>query len=469
MLLFFLLFLLYSYIHTNNFIMTHIWLIWLGTMWENLVKNIISRDEPIVIWNRTYEKSLSLVKEIGDMVITFEKLEECISHIETPRNIFLLVPAGSATHDVATKLFSLLSPWDAIWDLWNAHWDTTILHQSESMKHGIHWIGCGISWWSEWARLGPSIMPGGDETSIRTMLPILEKIAAKDFYWNPCVTYVGKAAAGNFVKMVHNGIEYAIMQGIAEIYALLRESNTPQSEIKKIFQELNTGLLKSFLLDISVDILGAKDTDGWDLLSKISDIAWSKWTGGWTIEAALKLGVPVPSIAEALFSRWMSWRNHHFTIEKDANWHWYNETKNPVIHSLRSTLILIYLGSYLQGIDLLLAAEKEFQWWINMQEVLRIWQGGCIIRSKMLEILPKFLSENQVALEWRSIEELLLSMRHINDSDQPTPVIDATYNYLQTFFVEKLPTNLIQAMRDSFGSHGVKRVWSDISENFIWK
>ncbi len=157
-------------------------------------------------------------------------------------------------------------------------------------------------------------MPGGEAESVQRMLPLLEKIAAKDFTGKPCVTYVGKAAAGNFVKMVHNGIEYAIMQGIAEIYDILRYGNISQPEIQNIFRGLNTGLLKSFLLDITVDILGVKDIDGTDLLTKISDRAGSKGTGGWTVEAALKFGVPVPAIAESLFARWMSGRNHRFSF-----------------------------------------------------------------------------------------------------------------------------------------------------------
>ncbi len=204
-------------------------------------------------------------------------------------------------------------------------------------------------------------MPGGDEETVRRMLPLLEKIAAKDFAGKPCVTYVGRAAAGNFVKMVHNGIEYAIMQGIAEIYDILRYGNTSQSQIQTIFQDLNTGLLKSFLMDITVDILGRKDSDGTDLLEKISDIAGSKGTGGWTVEAALKLGVPVPTIAESLFARWMSGRNQHFSFPGIR-------TQNETIHNplstqfLHDTLSLVYLGAYLQGLDLIVAAEKEFQW-----------------------------------------------------------------------------------------------------------
>jgi 6-phosphogluconate dehydrogenase len=463
--------------------MTHLGLIGLGTMGENLVRNIISRDESIVVWNRSLDKVDTLITEVWNSVLKAETLRDLVEKTESPRSIFLLVPAGKVTNDVAEELLSLLNPGDSIWDLGNAHWDTTLANQKLAQEHGIHWVGCWISGGSEGARLWPALMPGGEEESIRRMLPLLEKIAAKDFTGKPCVTYVGKAAAGNFVKMVHNGIEYAIMQGIAEIYDILRYGNTPQSEIQNIFKELNTGVLKSFLMDITVDILGVKDPilPPWEmeaggiseyLLEKISDKAGSKGTGGWTVEAALKLGVPVPSIAESLFARWMSGRSHTFSFPEMGT---QNETiNNPVsTQFLHDTLSLVYLGSYLQGLDLIVAAEKEFQWWIDLREVLRIWQGGCIIRSRMLEILPAFYSlpTTADASEFAgSIKTKLDNTSSVlNKLKIPTPVIGSIRDYFMTLFVEKLPTNLIQAMRDSFGAHGVKRIGSDVSESFVWK
>lgn len=452
--------------------MTHLWLIGLGTMGENLVRNIISRDESIVVWNRSLDKVDALVAETGNTVIKADTIADLVQKTESPRNIILLVPAGKVTTEVAQELFGILSPSDAIWDLGNAHWDVTLANQAEALKHGIHWVGCGISGGSEGARLWPALMPGGEEETVRRMLPLLEKIAAKDFAGKPCVTYVGRAAAGNFVKMVHNGIEYAIMQWIAEIYDILRYGNTPQSEIQTIFQGLNTGLLKSFLLDITVDILGVKDSDGTDLLEKISDIAGSKGTGGWTVEAALKLGVPVPTIAESLFARWMSGRNQNFSFPGMRS---QNETINNPLSAqfLHDTLSLVYLGAYLQGLDLIVAAEKEFQWWINLSEVLRIWQGGCIIRSRMLEVLPAFygLPTTADASEFMNhIKTKLDNTSSVLDKIKiPSPVIGSIRDYFMTLFVEKLPTNLIQAMRDSFGAHGVKRIGSDVSETFQWK
>lgn len=446
--------------------MTHLWLIGLGTMGENLVRNIISRDESIIVWNRSLDKVDALVAEIGDTVIKAETIADLIQKTESPRNIILLVPAGKVTTEVAQELFAILSPGDAIWDLGNAHWDVTLANQAEALKHGIHWVGCGISGGSEGARLWPALMPGGEEETVRRMLPLLEKIAAKDFGGKPCVTFVGSAAAGNFVKMVHNGIEYAIMQGIAEIYDILRSVNTPQAEMKAIFEELNTGLLKSFLLDITVDILGTKDSDGTDLLGKISDIAGSKGTGGWTVEAALKLGVPVPTIAESLFARWLSGRNHHVSFWKMKN-EWISKIETNL---LKQALKVAYISAYVQGIELILAAEKEWNWGIDIQEVLRIWQGGCIIRSEMLRVLPVFYTNSANSQQSEDIPALLLDVKTVlNQVNMSTPVLSSAYNYMATLLAEKLPTNLIQAMRDSFGAHGVKRIGSDVSESFTWK
>ncbi len=449
-------------------------LIGLGTMGENLVRNIVSKGESIVVWNRTIEKVSALHSELGEAVIVWTTVSELISKMEAPRNIFLLVPAGKATDEVAQTLFGLLSPGDAIWDLGNAHWDTTIAHQTEAIKHNIHWIGCGISGGSEWARLWPAMMPGGDRETIERMLPILQKISAKDFSENPCVTYVGSAAAGNFVKMVHNGIEYAIMQGIAEVYDILRWAEKNQAEIQDIFREINTGIVSSFLLDITVDILWVKDPAHSSdfLLEKISDIAGSKWTGGWTVEAALKLWVPVPTIAESLFARWNSGRNAIIKKNEKSDiftpWKWGEllDTK-----TLRETLELTYLAAYVQWLELILTAEKEFQWGINIMEVMRIWQGGCIIRSQMLAIIPQIYTASPGTSEF--LHQLQVHMGSIDTvvraSGVPIPVIASSREYLKTLMSEKLPTDLIQAMRDHFWAHTVKRIWSDVCETFIWK
>lgn len=454
--------------------MSHLWLIGLGTMGENLVRNIVSKDESIVVWNRTLEKVVTLQNELWTALILWEDIEDLVQKIETPRNIFLLVPAGKATDEVAQTLFTLLSPGDAIWDLGNAHWNTTIAHQKEALQHTIHWIWCGVSWGSEWARLWPSMMPGGDRETIERMLPILQKISAKDFAWNPCVTYVGASAAGNFVKMVHNGIEYAIMQWISEIYNILRSSGKNQDEMQTIFREMNTGITASFLLDITIDILNFRDPidSGSFLLEKMSDIAGSKGTGGWTLEAALEFWVPVPAISEALFARWMSGRNLQIKKnEQSTPFSPWLGSELPDTKTLRETLEFTYLASYVQWLELILAAEKEFHWGINLEEVIRIWQGGCIIRSQMLTIIPKIYQTSPKTSEF--LHQLQPRLRSIETvvrlSEVPIPVIASVREYFKTLMSENLSTNLIQAMRDHFGAHTVKRIGSDISETFSWK
>ncbi len=454
--------------------MSHLGLIGLGTMGENFVRNIVSKDESIVVWNRTPEKVTTLQSELGEAVIVWETVSELIKKMESPRNVFLLVPAGKATDEVAQTLFNLLSPGDAVWDLGNAHWDSTIAHQLKASQHGIHWIGCGISGGSEWARLWPAMMPGWDKESIERMLPILQKISAKDFAGNPCITYVWAAAAGNFVKMVHNGIEYALMQGIAEIYDMLRAAGKNQDEMKSIFKEINIGIVNSFLLDITVDILWVKDPVSTSefLLEKISDIAGSKWTGSWTVEAALKLWVPVPTIAESLFARWNSGRNAIIKKnEKFATFTPFAWGKLPDTKTLREALELTYLAAYVQWLELILTAEKEFQWGINIIEVIRIWQGGCIIRSQMLAIIPQIYEASPGTSEF--LHQLQTHMASLDEvvcwSGVPIPVIASSREYLKTLMSEKLPTNLIQAMRDHFGAHGIKRIGSDVGQTFDWK
>lgn len=288
--------------------MSHLGLIGLGTMGENLVRNIVSKDESIVVWNRTLEKVIALQSELSESIIVWETISDLITKTEVPRNIFLLVPAWKATDEVAQTLFELLSPGDAIWDLGNAHWDTTIAHQSEASQHGIHWIGCGISGGSEWARLWPAMMPGGDKASIDRMLPILQKISAKDFAGNPCVTYVWAAAAGNFVKMVHNGIEYGMMQAIAEGFEVFEKSGY-DLDFEAIAQLFNQGsVIRGWLMELTANAF-SKDPK----LESIKGKMFSSGEGRWTLETALDLGVPTPVIALSLLMRYRSLQDDTFT------------------------------------------------------------------------------------------------------------------------------------------------------------
>ncbi len=358
-------------------------------------------------------------------------------------------------------------------------------------KQHFHLISCGVSGGEEGALHGPSIMPSGEPEIVNSLLPILEKIAALDFEGKPCVTNIGLGPSGHFVKMVHNGIEYALMQGIAEIYDILRYNSYSNDQIRKVFIELNQGELKSFLLDITIKILETKDNLGEGfLLDQIKDQAGAKGTGSWTIEAALELGVAVPTIAAAVFARIMSARNHRFDVYKrnvDRNMlpkYWQNvfelkdsldglkyrerdfeqfETEQTNIKDTLFYQLLshIYKVSYLQGLELIIETNKIYKWNIDINEVLRIWQGGCIIRSQMLENLIEIYRNNNE--ESFNLREFIDNYRDklqdiLPHNDLPLPVIHSVFDYILSITNKNLPTNLIQAQRDFFGAHTFERI-----------
>ena len=340
--------------------------------------------------------------------------------------------------------------------------------ESENPKQYFHLISCGVSGGEEGALHGPSIMPSGEIEIVNSFLPILNKIAALDFQGKPCTTNIGLGPSGHFVKMVHNGIEYALMQGIAEIYDILRYNSYSNFEIREVFIELNQGELKSFLLDITVKILETKDdlSEGF-LLDKIKDQAGAKGTGSWTVEAALELGVAVPTIAAAVFARSMSARNQSFNCQKKEikpiNTQNFARKPYPVAVSwLKKVLRLVFLVSYLQGLDLIAQADNYHKWQIDISEICRIWQGGCIIRSGMLTDLDEyFFCEKKLSNKILSFESgyNILPIIEIDlQTETPTPVLHSISDYILSITNKNLPTNLIQAQRDFFGAHTFERI-----------
>jgi 6-phosphogluconate dehydrogenase len=309
-------------------------------------------------------------------------------------------------------------------------------------------------------------MPGGNKDAVDEILPILEKAAADDFNNNKCVTNVGHGASGHFVKMVHNGIEYGIMQGITEVYDILKRESYSNFEISEFFDKINHGeiesfyqdnlpvRLESFLIDITVKILKTKDSlSDQFLIDKIKDVAKAKGTGGWTVEAALELGVYTPTLAAAVFARTGSARGQSFLVETTKDQIEEYTDKEALEQILSLGLESVYLGCFLQGLDLIKKANIENNWDIDLREVLRIWEGGCIIRTKLLANMwemwqSKFNFKNRV---WS-----LSFLSGFNDS-LPLPVLHSSLDYFQTLSSELLPTNLIQAQRDYFGAHTYKR------------
>lgn len=443
-------------------------------MGRNIALNIAESGFDVSVYNRTYSKTEWLIQDSSfDNLVGFETLEDFVSSLEKPRRIMLMVKAGRGTDAVIDQLIPLLEKGDIIIDGWNAHWENTIKRSEKLQKEGIHFIGSGVSGGEEWARHGPSLMPWWDPEAYETIRPIWEAIAAKDFSWDPCTTHVGKGPAGNFVKMVHNGIEYAIMQAIAEVYDLYRYAGYDNNQIHEVFSVLNTWLLESFLLEITTEIFTHEDpkNPGSDLIDKIRDRAKSKGTWWWTVQSAIDLGVPVPSISEALMARQISAREWRFHID----WQQADEHEQKLefdIDWMRDTLTLAYLWAYLQWLDCIKAADEEYEWWIDLGEVIRIWQWGCIIRSRMLEILPAFF-DNSITRPTAyqelqdAIPRLLNNTSGILDKPRiPSPVLGSIRDYFMAIYRKKLPTNLIQAQRDYFWAHTFERIDSPDGDLF---
>jgi 6-phosphogluconate dehydrogenase len=435
----------------------------LAVMGANLARNLASRDLQVAVYNRTQSKTEDLEKtwyqdqqdnpSYQGGLYGYQDLESFVMSLQRPRKVMILVKSGNPVDDVIDQLLEYLEPGDIIIDTGNSNWKDTQRRLSQLSEKQIRFVGCGVSGGEEGALRGPSLMPGGDLEAVQEILPYLQKIAARDFQNQACTTYVGSGAAGHFVKMVHNGIEYSIMQGIAEIYDLLKGCGLSTEVIQKHFKDLNSGLLESFLLEITVDILGTKDGDEY-LVDKIKDQAKAKGTGGWTVEAGLEFGAYIPSIAESVFARTGSSRNQRFIINRDEIYTHISLNKLTNFEELlHQTLDGVYLASYLQGLDLIALANQEKNWGIDLNEVIRIWQGGCIIRSRYLEKLPQIWNSTDQEFTQKAAMKMLM-----NGTNTPTPVISSCYNYLQTIQAQYLPTNLTQAQRDYFGAHTYKRV-----------
>jgi 6-phosphogluconate dehydrogenase len=437
----------------------------LATMGSNLAKNFASKNIKTSVYNRTYEKTEALIKEQNENILGFKNLSNFVLSIEKPRKIILMIKSGSPIDLFIEEIYPFLEDDDILIDAGNSNWKDT-KRRIEQLKEGklytleaitksdsnlvlnkkINFVGCGISGGEEGAKLGPSIMPGGDKEVVDNLLPLLEKISAKDFEGKPCTTNIGLESSGHFVKTVHNGIEYAMMQGIAEIYDILKNSDYTNLEIKKVFEEINTKENKSFLLDITIKIFESKDYDKEFLIDKIIDKAKAKGTGKWTVESAMDLGISAPTIAASLFARTASARSQNFETIRN------NPIKEKVEinnKDLWFALNKVFECSYFQGLDIIAEANKEYGWEIDLKEVVRIWQGGCIIRSEILKNLyTKWTKVLNLKENFDSLNRVIDLNRNL-----PKPALNSCKDYILSLSTNELPTNLIQAQRDYFGAH----------------
>ncbi len=445
----------------------------LAVMGQNLALNIARKGFAVAVYNRTSERTKNFIQQRvkDEQILPSYDLKSFVSSLKKPRKIIIMVKAGSPVDDMINDLLPYLEEGDLLIDAGNSHYADTNKRLERLSKSGILFLGTGVSGGEFGALHGPSIMPGGTRQAYELVEEIFLKIAAKTED-GPCCTYVGDYSAGHFVKMVHNGIEYAIMQAIAEVYDIMRKIlNLKIAEIGKIFERWNNSELSSFLVEITYKIMEKTDSEtGKPMLDMILDKAEQKGTGKWTVEAALDLGIPTPSLNLAVVARVLS----HFKDQRVqlSNLYWKKPSSNAdstLIDDLEKALELAMFLAYSQGLWLIHEASKVYRYGADLSEVLRIWKGGCIIRSKMIDFLRNILVENpqdvnllgnKKAVEYlkQRIHSTMKVCQIAREAELPTLVLNSSLDYLFSMKEANLPANLIQAQRDFFGAHTFERI-----------
>src|SRR5690606_14674751 len=364
----------------------------LAVMGSNLARNLARHGYSVALYNRTAAKTEELVAAHGDegTFVPSAELEDFVASLERPRKMIIMVKAGGPTDAVIESLIPLLEEGDIVVDGGNAHYEDTRRREAYLRDKGLHFVGAGISGGEEGALNGPSIMPGGPAESYVTLGPILEDISAK-VDGEPCCTHIGPDGAGHFVKMVHNGIEYADMQFIAEAYDILRSAGLEPAELADVFTEWNTGDLDSYLIEITADVLRHVDAEtGKPFVDIVADAAEQKGTGRWPVQNALELGLPVNTVAESVFARPTS---GHAPLRDASRAALHGPRPGSVAAGQRASLVeqvrhalwASKVIAYAQGLDLIRTASEQFDWNIDVAGVAKIWRAGCIIRARLLE------------------------------------------------------------------------------------
>lgn len=469
---------------------SEIGLLGLGVMGKSLAINLATKGIKVAVFNRHVEKlevdiaqNFALEqKDIYDFP-WYDDLEEFVNALERPRNIFLMVNAGKTVDLVIESLLPFLEQEDLIIDGGNSHYKDTLRRERELKDKGILFVGTGISGGEEGAKKGPSIMPGGSKESYVRVGKFLEKIAAKDKDGNPCCTYIGPDGAGHFVKMLHNGIEYGEMQLIAEFYHLFRfYLNYSPEDIAVVFEEWNKEM-KSYLLEISVEILQKKE-NGKFLIDNILDAAKQKGTGGWSTNAALELGVPFDTITSAVLARIISGKKEE-RLEAMKLYSNENTSEKNNLKLESTELFKAYKSAgiinHAIGFDLLSEASKVYQWDLNLSEIARIWTNGCIIRSAFMEELVEIFKDSpfqNILMHPKITERIKAGKNQLTkvtgeaiNAGCPMPVLSSATNYLLSYISGQTSANMIQAQRDFFGAHTYERTDKPRGEFFHteWK
>ena len=457
----------------------------LGTMGRNLVLNIADHGFAVCGYDRDVAQQQRLTAEgAGKQVMAVANMQQLVDSLEKPSKIMLLVPAGKIVDAVLAELVPLLQKDDIVIDGGNSHFTDTDRRYTQLQQSGIHFMGMGVSGGEEGARFGPSMMPGSNEQSFNAVKNILESIAAKTED-GPCVTFIGNGAAGHYTKMVHNGIEYAMMQLISEVYGLLKNvGGLSDEELQKTFAGWNKTELQGFLIEITADVFLKKDDKtGALLVDMILDKAKQKGTGMWTSQSAMDLNVPIPVIDAAVSMRYLSAMKDERMVTAEK-YHFPENTvlvnKDQLVADCKEALQFAFILAYAQGLHLLHEASKAFNYNINIAEVVRIWKGGCIIRSSLLNEIRKAYVENSTLNNIIHSSVFTESLKNMRDAAEqicsialknkiPVAAFAASLNYFDAYCTAKMPANLIQAQRDFFGAHTYERTDAPGSFHTDWK
>lgn len=457
----------------------------LGTMGRNLLLNIADHGFAAIGFDKDPAKASLLESSAspGTTVKGVGSLAEMVSLLKAPRKVMMLVPAGPIVDAVIKDLLPLLQEGDIIIDGGNSHFTDTLARIQYLEDKKIHFMGMGVSGGEHGARTGPSIMPGGDKEAWIQVKPILEAIAAK-VNDEPCVAYMGNNAAGHYVKMVHNGIEYGIMQMISEVYDFLKRGlGFDNDEMHDLFKKWNEGELQSFLIEITADIFPKKDElTNSRLIDVILDKAGSKGTGKWTSQEAMNLPVPLPTIDMAVAMRDISgYKNERMQAASlyKPKIKSFTTNKEKLVQQLQDALYAATLFTYAQGLSMLHKASAERQMDIPLKDVVKIWRGGCIIRSAQLEIftaaykknpdLANILLDKKIAAIVKKKQTGLRKMvQQYAAAKIPAAALMSTLAYLDAYTSERMATNLIQAQRDYFGAHTYQRLDKEGSFHTEW-
>ena len=453
---------------------THIGLIGLGVMGENLALNLERNGFSVTGFDLDANKCTSFAKRTeGLQACAANSLAELVANLQLPRRVWLMVPAGAPVDAVLNELRTLLSAGDVVIDGGNTLYRDTQRRIDSLEGTGILFVGSGVSGGEEGALYGPALMPGGSPEAWPLVRPFLQAIAAKADDGQACCEWMGPGGSGHFVKMVHNGIEYADMQMICEAYALMKSLGMAPMQMSAVFREWSQGELSSYLIDITADILAYKDPEtGNALVEMILDTAEQKGTGKWTSQIALDMGVSAPTIADAVFARTMSAMQAERVLASKL-------LKGPqpqaaqnlaeVLPKIQGALLAAKICAYAQGFALIKAADQEHDWQLPLDKVASVWRAGCIIRAHLLEDIRRaFVNQHDLSnllidehfsrIMAKCQQDLREVVAMAALSGVAVPALMSALSYYDAYRTERLPANLLQAQRDYFGAHTYQRL-----------